>query len=144
MKLDPITEYILNEIEKGTIRTFLGPLGFLGIWPIYRSIRALASEKSRRCGAFAIGYERYICLSKVKIEENKKLIEFIKNTMKKCSETKNEKKCQKEGLKAIKKLENNIKKHEDKIKKFSEKGYKEKIRTKTGIERASDKKSKWY
>lgn len=127
-------------VKEGAFRTILGmflltPVG----WAKYRAIRATFSEKSRRCGAFAIGKVRDICMAKVTIETANNSIALLKSEAKNCSQAKNPAGCKQSLKNGIAKNQEKIKKAQQKVLKWSQKG--KDIATATA--KAKDKSGKW-
>jgi hypothetical protein len=70
-------------VREGGGKTFLSILGVVigttaaGTWQIYRLLRAIFDEKTRRCGIFGVNSSnRQLCMLKVKMEIMKRLIDY--------------------------------------------------------------------
>lgn len=138
------SDEIQTRLQEGVLKTLFGM--FLigpGGWAVYRAIRAAVSEKSKRCGAFAIGRERDVCLMKVKEEEARKMAALLQKEMKNCKEAKNPQKCMEVGKKKIQKYQDRAKKYQDAIKRYASKSVKKGMKAQAGIKKAQDPAGKW-
>jgi hypothetical protein len=143
--LDEQAEEIVNarfeqhQLNEGGWKTLfgvfmIGPAG----WAIYRGIRALVSEKSRRCGVLGIGRERDVCLWKVRGEEAKKMAGLIQKNMVNCKSSKNPEKCKSKGFEQVKKHTEKYKKYMMKIKTYASKAPKKAGKAERGVTKAQD------
>jgi len=112
----------LNEqfIKEGTLKTILGmillsPPG----WVIYRSLKAMAAERQRRCGVLAIGKSRDACLVAADVEVAKRTIALLKSSVKNCSQSPKPDKCKAKIASEIKKSEQKIAKAKARLGKHS-------------------------
>jgi len=119
------------------LKPILGP----ALWAVYRGLRAAFSERSRRCGAFAIGSARDYCMVLVKIEHLAKTIKILQRGKEECKKRKNPQKCVQAIDKSILKTMNKLKKAQEKARLLKMKKHEDII--KKGEEKAASGKGKW-
>jgi len=131
VQLDEQAEEIVNErfaasdvsnilVQEGTMKTILGmillsPPG----WIIYRSLKAMAAERQRRCGVLAIGKARDACLVAADLEIGKRTIALLKSSVKNCAKSPDPDKCKAKIASEIKKHEAKMAKAKAKLGKYS-------------------------
>ena len=134
---------VSKRVNEGGYRSIAG---ILLIWPsgwaLYRAIRAAFDAKSKRCGVFAIGMERDVCLWKLRAEEQKQMIALVNKAKAKCSQQKNPAKCKAGAENLMKKHKAKHDKIIAKIRKFAGKSSKKALKSKRGEKRAADPATK--
>jgi len=149
---------IINSLNEGVLKTYgimtvlylLSSLKFstiAALWAAYRAIRAAFSERSRRCGIFAIGHDRDYCLLLAKLEKRIKTLMVLLKAKQYCNKHKDPKKCIETSNKAAANYIQKIGSLQDKINKFKQRRSKW-LDTKDAIEkgelRARDHHTKWF
>ncbi|GIU69065.1 MAG: hypothetical protein KatS3mg002_0301 [Candidatus Woesearchaeota archaeon] len=105
---------ILNEGWGRTLFSWL--LVGVGGWAIYRSIRALADKKSKKCGIFHVGKKRDLCMAKETVAEIKQIIKITQDAKKRiCPKSKNPEKCSQKADNTLAKLQIKLKKAEERL-----------------------------
>jgi len=133
VRLDEQSEEIVNErFEQSYLKqSYLNEeafvvAGILGAsvmmasvgWVTWRSIKAIFSEKTRRCDAYSIGIKRKACYADIEIQRLKKTIGLVKQQTSACSRSKNPKKCLEKNKNAVRKLQLKLSNAQKKARKY--------------------------
>ena len=115
---------IINEQFEEVINEVVLGLAILGasLWGVWRGLGAAASKDKAKCGVFAIGSKRALCLATAGINTEKKKIGILQKASANCKTDKNPQKCMLKIKAMILKSQNTIKNHQAKLKKGQMKG----------------------
>lgn len=99
------SDEVQQKLQEGVVKTVLGmwlmtPAG----WALWRLINSTFSKNKRKCGTFAIGKARDLCLLRAKMTKYSKLINLAKKEMGNCGQLKKPEKVEKCKQKASTKI----------------------------------------
>ncbi len=96
--------------------------GLLVLWLVYRGVKALFSQKARRCGVLGMGKKRQHCMYQIKMETYNKEMSVLMKIKAMCSKQKNAHNCNAKVESKISKLKQDMVETEAKMKQLEAQG----------------------